>query len=103
MRAIRSILTKTLGIAVTLAMPLALSVIMTLAVLTSSTLSGLATNFLTKAGIETAESLLTRKNAKLANENKKLKTTNRALKQELSRSRVKASEIREKEVYFTSR
>ena len=61
-----------LGFLTTLIIPVVLSLIMTLGVLASSTLSGLATSLLAKAGVETAESVLTRQNQQLRSSNKLL-------------------------------
>jgi hypothetical protein len=45
--------------------PILLSAFLSLSILASSTLSGLATNFLSKVGVETTEAVLTKKNTQL--------------------------------------
>ena len=52
--------------------PIFLSAVLSLSILASSTLSGLATNFLSKVGIETTESVLTKKNLHLTRSNDQL-------------------------------
>ena len=54
--------------------PILLSAFLSLSILASSTLSGLATNFLAKVGVETTEALLTRKNMDLSQRNTRLTT-----------------------------
>jgi hypothetical protein len=52
--------------------PILLSAFLSLSILASSTLSGLATNFLSKVGVETTEAVLTKKNVRLSQSNTQL-------------------------------
>ena len=70
--------------------PILLSAFLSLSILASSTLNGLATNFLAKVGVETTEAVLTRKNVDISRKNtqlrKKLDEGKEAIK--LARKRV---------------
>jgi len=66
MKAISFRITGVLALALVTAIPILLSAFLSLSILASSTLSGLATNFLSKVGIETTEAILTKENARLS-------------------------------------
>ena len=53
--------------------PILLSAFLSLSILASSTLNGLATNFLAKVGVETTEAVLTRKNVDISRKNTQLR------------------------------
>ena len=74
--------------------PKLLSAFLSLSILASSTLSGLATNFLSKVGIETTEAVLTRKNVDISQKNTQLR-------KKLDEGKIAAISARDREAALT--
>ena len=73
--------------------PILLSAFLSLSILASSTLSGLATNFLSKVGVETTEAVLTKKNTQLTKKLNQGKTAARTARKSVVK-RATTSAIR---------
>ena len=74
--------------------PILLSAFLSLSILASSTLNGLATNFLAKVGVETTEAVLTRKNVDISRKNTQLR-------KKLDEGKIAAISARDREAALT--